>query len=218
MAVRIRMKRMGRTHRPFYRICAVDGRAARDGRVIEELGHYDPMLSETDARTVLKNDRVAYWLGVGAQPSENVAVLIKKYGENGTHVAAQQAALERIQANKPTAPPPVAAAAPIGLDCPEGGDGDHGDGRGGTRDGANASNGCNGGQLGHGSRPSTALLAWHPRVSEPPAAASPSGSKRLFHLRKRLEQLGIIVIVVVRGLGGVPNPSTVQHRRRRRST
>jgi small subunit ribosomal protein S16 len=112
VAVRIRMKRMGRTHRPFYRICAVDGRAARDGRVIEELGHYDPMLSETDARTVLKNDRVAYWLGVGAQPSENVAVLIKKYGENGTHVAAQQAALERIQANKPTAPPPVAVPQP----------------------------------------------------------------------------------------------------------
>ncbi len=107
MAVRIRMKRMGRIHRPFYRICAVDKRAARDGRVIEELGHYDPMLPETDARTVLKNDRVAYWLGVGAQPSEKVAVLIKKYGENGTHIEAQQAALGRIQANKPSAPPPT---------------------------------------------------------------------------------------------------------------
>ena len=108
MAVRIRMKRMGRKHRPFYRICAVDGRAPRDGRVIEELGFHDPMVVETDARTVLKGERVAYWLGVGAQPSDKVAVLIKKYGAEGTHLEAQKAALDRLQANRPTAPPPVA--------------------------------------------------------------------------------------------------------------
>ena len=44
------MKSMGRRHRPFFRICAVDGRALRDGQVIEELGYYDPMVNETDAR------------------------------------------------------------------------------------------------------------------------------------------------------------------------
>ena len=58
MAVRIRMKRMGRRHRPFYRVCAVDGRKARDGRVIEYLGHYDPMVSETDARASLNAERI----------------------------------------------------------------------------------------------------------------------------------------------------------------
>ena len=50
MAVKIRMKRMGRKHRSFFRICAVDSRNPRDGRVLEELGTYDPMVHETDAR------------------------------------------------------------------------------------------------------------------------------------------------------------------------
>ena len=84
MAVRIRLKRMGRTHRPFYRICAMDARAPRDGRVIEELGYYDPMVRETDARAVLNGERIDYWLGVGAQPSDKVKVLIRKYGSSGT--------------------------------------------------------------------------------------------------------------------------------------
>ena len=96
MAVRIRLKRLGRTHRPFYRICAMDGRSPRDGRVIEELGHYDPMVRETDARAVLEAERIDYWLGVGAQPSDKVKVLIKKYGSNGTHLEQQKAALERL--------------------------------------------------------------------------------------------------------------------------
>ena len=79
MAVRIRMKLMGRKHRPYYRIVAIDARQPRDGRVIEELGSYDPMVRNTDERVKLKLDRVDYWTGVGAQPSENVAVLLKKY-------------------------------------------------------------------------------------------------------------------------------------------
>ncbi|MCL4155827.1 UNVERIFIED_CONTAM: hypothetical protein GTU68_025973, partial [Idotea baltica] len=77
MAVRIRMKKMGRTHRPFYRVCVMDQRSPRDGRVIEELGFYDTSVPETDARVRLKGERVDYWLGVGAQPSEKIAVLIK---------------------------------------------------------------------------------------------------------------------------------------------
>ena len=79
MAVRIRMKKLGRKHRPYYRIVAIDGRQPRDGRVIEELGSYDPMVRDTDARVRLKPARVKYWLGVGAQPSEKVSVLLKKY-------------------------------------------------------------------------------------------------------------------------------------------
>jgi small subunit ribosomal protein S16 len=78
--VRIRMKSFGRRHRPFFRICAMDARSPRDGRAIEELGHYDPMVRNKEARTVLNVDRIRYWLSVGAQPSEKVQVLLNKYG------------------------------------------------------------------------------------------------------------------------------------------
>src|SRR6185503_13117495 len=97
MAVRIRMKMMGRKHRPYFRICATDSRVPRDGRVIEELGTYDPLLPETDARVQLDAQRVAYWLSVGAQPSEKVSVLIKKYGANGTHLKQQEEAQARLK-------------------------------------------------------------------------------------------------------------------------
>jgi small subunit ribosomal protein S16 len=90
------MKQFGRRHRPFFRVCVTDGRNPRDGRVLEEVGHYDPMVPETDARTVLNGERIDYWLGVGAQPSDKVAVLIKKYGSNGTHLDEQRAAAERL--------------------------------------------------------------------------------------------------------------------------
>ncbi len=113
MAVRIRMKKMGRKHRPFYRICAVDGRRPRNGRVLEELGTYDPMVTEVDARALLKAERVDYWLGVGAQPSDKVKVLIKKYGTGGTHLTQQGEARQRLamprivpDAGKPAYVPP----------------------------------------------------------------------------------------------------------------
>ena len=79
MAVRIRMKRHGRKHRPYFRIVAIDGRQPRDGRIIEELGTYDPMVKNTDERVKLRPDRIKYWMGVGAKPSVNVEVFIKKY-------------------------------------------------------------------------------------------------------------------------------------------
>ncbi len=79
MAVKIRMKRFGRTHRPFYRINAVDSRAPRDGRVIEELGSYDPHASD-DKKVKLNVERVQYWLSVGAQPSDTVRSFLKKAG------------------------------------------------------------------------------------------------------------------------------------------
>lgn len=115
------MKKLGRTKRPFFRICAMDIRAPRDGKVIEELGIYDPIVPDTDARARLNGERIAYWLSVGAQPSDKVAVLIKKYGLNGTHAAQQQAALERIKTTKrqapapyiPPPPPPKPAEEPV---------------------------------------------------------------------------------------------------------
>ena len=92
MAVRIRMKRMGNTHRPFYRITAVDSRRKRDGMVIEQLGFYNPVDKNEDNQVSLKLDRCAYWLSVGAQPSDTVATLLKKQGLNpaaGTAIDAQ---------------------------------------------------------------------------------------------------------------------------------
>lgn len=82
MAVRIRMKRQGRTHRPYYRICVMDARNKRDGKAIEEVGHYDPMVPDKSARVKLNLERIDYWVSVGAQPSEKVAVLIKKVKTN----------------------------------------------------------------------------------------------------------------------------------------
>jgi len=76
MAVRLRLARMGRKKNPFYRIVAADQRAPRDGRFIERLGYYDPMKDPVDLKVDL--ERVDYWMGVGASPSETVASLIKK--------------------------------------------------------------------------------------------------------------------------------------------
>src|SRR5947208_10575247 len=106
MAVKIRMKKLVRKLRPFFRMVAIDGRAPRDGKIIEELGHYDPLVKDTDARAVLNGERIAYWLSVGAKPSENCEVLIKKYGKDGTHMAQQQVALEKIKTTRPQAPAP----------------------------------------------------------------------------------------------------------------
>ncbi len=80
MAVRIRLKKTGRRHQPSYRVVATDAKTKRDGKVIEVLGHYDPLAKEDDKRFVVKRERVAYWLGVGAQPSDTVAGMLKKSG------------------------------------------------------------------------------------------------------------------------------------------
>jgi small subunit ribosomal protein S16 len=77
MAVRIRLARFGRKKRPFYRIVAADQRSPRDGRYIERLGHYDPM-TDNENNLELDLERVDYWLGVGAAPSDTVAGLINK--------------------------------------------------------------------------------------------------------------------------------------------
>ena len=96
MAVKIRLKKLGRTHRPFFRVCAMDARSPRDGRVIEELGTYDPMVPHTDARAILKGERIAHWMSVGAQPTSKVGTLIKKYGKDGTHLEAQAEAITQL--------------------------------------------------------------------------------------------------------------------------
>lgn len=96
MSVAIRMKRMGRKNRAFYRICATDKRSPRDGREIEVIGTYDPYVPDTDARCTLNGPRLQHWLSVGAQPSVAVRVLIKKYGPNGTHLKEMEQARAKL--------------------------------------------------------------------------------------------------------------------------
>jgi small subunit ribosomal protein S16 len=114
VAVRIRLKRMGRRHRPFFRLCAMDKRTPRDGKVLEELGTYDPMIPDVDARALLNGERVNYWLSVGAQPSARAKVLIKKYGAGGTHTQQQKESLERLAlpSELPDPGPPASVANP----------------------------------------------------------------------------------------------------------
>ncbi len=79
MAVRIRLKRMGKIHAPFYRVVVVDSRKKRDGRVIEEVGLYDP--TREPSLIQIDSDRAQYWLSVGAQPSDQVRNLLVLTGD-----------------------------------------------------------------------------------------------------------------------------------------
>lgn len=81
MALAMRLSKGGRKKRPFYRIVVTDKRMPRDGRYIERLGTYNPLLNKDDAqRVVLNEDRIKHWLGEGAQPSYRVAVFLGKAG------------------------------------------------------------------------------------------------------------------------------------------
>ena len=79
MAVKIRLKRMGKIRAPFYRVVVADSRKKRDGAVIEEIGKYHP--TENPSVIEIDSERAQYWLGVGAQPSEQVAALLKVTGD-----------------------------------------------------------------------------------------------------------------------------------------
>lgn len=76
--VRIRLKRFGRRHHPFYRLCVMDQRTPRNGQAIEEVGHYDPMEKDESKAINIKADRIQHWLSVGAQPSDTVKGLLRK--------------------------------------------------------------------------------------------------------------------------------------------
>ena len=81
MAVKIRLKRMGKIRAPYYRIVVADSRTKRDGRVLEEIGIYHP--TQEPSIIEVKSERAQYWLGVGAQPTEQVAALLKLTGDWG---------------------------------------------------------------------------------------------------------------------------------------
>lgn len=80
MAVKLRMTRIGRRHKPFFRINAVESRTPRDGRILEKLGHYDPIEKNKDKQIVLDTERVKYWLDKGAIPSETVSQILLRLG------------------------------------------------------------------------------------------------------------------------------------------
>ena len=90
MAVVIRMKRAGATKRPFYRIVVADSRFARDGRYIEQLGHYDPLTNP--AKFVIDKDRFAQWIRKGAKPSEAIAAMMSKHAPEALRPAKLSAA------------------------------------------------------------------------------------------------------------------------------
>ncbi|WP_454854358.1 30S ribosomal protein S16 [Promicromonospora soli] len=79
MAVKIRLKRLGKIRAPYYRVVVMDSRTKRDGRAIEEIGKYHP--TEEPSLIEIKSERAQYWLGVGAQPTEQVAALLKVTGD-----------------------------------------------------------------------------------------------------------------------------------------
>ena len=94
MGVRIRMKRLGRKHRPFFRICVMPQHKHREAPPIEEVGTYDPMVADKSARVKMNLERIQYWISVGAQPSEAVAALIKKVKTNSFGSAKSAPALQ----------------------------------------------------------------------------------------------------------------------------
>ena len=102
--VRIRMKRLGRRRRPFYRINAVDGRTKRDGKVLDQLGWFDPLAAE-GKQLFLEEEKIKDWLKRGAKPSETVEAMLAKANiiDAAAWKARHDAKVARKQANKPAA-------------------------------------------------------------------------------------------------------------------
>ncbi len=111
MAVKIRLKRMGSKKRPFYRLIAADSRSPRDGRFLENLGYYNPMVEPVEIK--IDEDKVYKWLGNGALPTESAANLLKAEGilerwelvKTGLTVAEVNAKIEERRTKQPKAQP-----------------------------------------------------------------------------------------------------------------
>jgi small subunit ribosomal protein S16 len=101
VAVKIRLKRLGKIRAPYYRIVVADSRTKRDGRVIEEIGKYHP--TENPSFIEVNSDRAQYWLSVGAQPTEQVAALLKLSGDWGIFKG-EKGAKSTIQTKAPKEP------------------------------------------------------------------------------------------------------------------
>ena len=102
--VKIRLRRFGKRNTPVYRVVVADKRSPRDGRIIEEIGTYDPLLKKNNF--TLKLDRVDYWLGVGAQPSDTVASFIRKARKGPVEEADEEPVVEVAEAPAASEPAP----------------------------------------------------------------------------------------------------------------
>ena len=122
MAISLRLSRGGAKKRPYYRIVAADSRSARDGKYLEQIGTYNPLLAkDDDKRVVLNEDRARYWLGVGAQPSDRVLRFLDAAGikkrekrhnpERAVPRQERKAQAEAAAAAPKPAPKPAAPAA-----------------------------------------------------------------------------------------------------------
>ncbi|MHC4229500.1 MAG: 30S ribosomal protein S16, partial [Planctomycetota bacterium] len=98
MSVKLRMTRMGRRHRPFFRINAVESRTPRDGRVLEKLGHYDPIAKDESKQIVLNHERTKFWLEKGAIPSDTVAQILLREGIKSKHAEQKDARRAKARA------------------------------------------------------------------------------------------------------------------------
>jgi len=98
MAVKIRLARMGRRNRPFFRINAVDARTPRDGKILEKLGHYDPLEKDATKQIVLKRDRIEYWLSQGAVPSDTASEILVRNGIKHKYAEERAARLAKARA------------------------------------------------------------------------------------------------------------------------
>ncbi len=123
MAVKIRLKRMGKIRAPFYRVVVMDSRAKRDGRAIEEIGKYHP--TEDPSVIIIESERAQHWLAQGAQPTEAVEALLKITGDwqkfkglEGTEGTLRFAAPKRSKRELYDAA--IAAAGGSSLDSPDG--------------------------------------------------------------------------------------------------
>ena len=112
MAVRIRLRRMGKKKQPTYRVVVADARSPRDGRIIESIGRYDPL--GEPSLVEIDNDRARYWLGTGAQPTERVQKLLEISG------AVAQPKVSRAGVYRLDDPPPSPRPEPDVTESPEG--------------------------------------------------------------------------------------------------
>ena len=113
--VKIRLRRFGKRNTPVYRVVVADGRSPRDGRIIEEIGSYDPLLKNNNF--TLNLDRVDYWLGVGAQASDTVNSFIKRARKGSEEAADEESETEAVEASAEpeAAPEPAEAVAEVAV-------------------------------------------------------------------------------------------------------
>jgi len=115
--VKIRLRRFGKKNTPVYRVVVADGRSPRDGRIIEEIGTYDPLLKNNNF--TLNLDRVDYWLGVGAKASDTVNSFIKKARKDPVEAADEEPEAKAVEAPAETEAAPEPAEAAVEVAVPE---------------------------------------------------------------------------------------------------